>query len=290
MFWNNKKVNINNYLEVFKDYPKSIKEVIRSAILDDTPIEPYIVKYKNNPYLFWEIKMSLDEGISPNIFKYIKSGDILDKIRQLSLKGINIKPLEKYLAMGLTDEYYKYILKWYEKGYALEKYKFNILPENILESFDYGLSLGYPMHIFNNGVQYSNRYIKACLKILSNKRQVNKYLDGNWDIDVLEMLSNYSRYKYYEKMVDFITTDITPSVLEEIYNCCKVGMPLGDISSVDSSGIYVYSSSQIKIIREAFIKGLDYNLLLNPELSIKDMYSIEEDMELNSKKKISGRL
>jgi len=290
LFFCGKKVNINNYSEVFKDYSKDVKEVIRSAILDDTSIAPYIGRFKNDPYMLWQVKMALDEGLDFRWFELVNSGSILFKLREMKEGGINIEPLKSYFSKGLSDSHYKYIVKWYSEGYALEKYNFDILQDSLLDSFDYGISLGYPMYIFNTGVNYSKEYILCCLRMLSNGKSVQRFLDGTWNTENLELLAKFSKSRYYDKLIVYVTKEITPSVLEELYNCAKVGMPLNEVSMIDSSGVYVYSAIHISLIREAFLNNWNYSCLLNPELSINKINSILDDLRYSSMKKVSGRL
>ena len=290
MLFGRKKVNINNYLEVFKEYSKDVKEVIRSAILDDTPIAPYIDRYKNDPYMLWQVKMSLDEGLDEGWLDIVGSGSVLFSLRELYGRGINIEPLKNYFSKGLSSNHYKYIVKWYGEGHSLSKYNFDILQDELLDTYDYGISLGYPMYIFNNGVNFSRKYILCCLKILSNGKTINRFLDGTWNIENLELLSKYSKSKYYDKLVCYVTKDITPAVLEELYSCAKVGMPLNEVSIIDGEGVYLYSGVHISLIREAFLNNWDYSILLNPDLSINKINNILEELRYTSKKKVSGRL
>lgn len=294
MKWKGKKVTIGNYSEIFKGYSKDIVDVIRSAVLDDTPLEPYIKRFSRNPYLLWQVKLALDEELDNFWFEVITDGDILYKIRNLRNKGINIEPLKKYITVDLSSKYKNYILSWYEMGVALNKYDFSILPEDLLEVFNIGIEKGFPMYIFNNGVQFSKEYLLCCIKILSNRgtgSSVAKFLNGEWDIGVMRLLSKYSgSSRYYSTLIEYVTSDITPSILEELYNCCRAGMSLSDVAILDSNGLYVYSSSQLMMIREAYVNNWDYKRLLNPELSINDARGILNELELYSKRKISGRL
>lgn len=263
MLWKGKKVNINNYNEVFAEFPLDIREVVRSAILDDTPIEHYI-KRGVDPYLLWQIKLGLDEGLDSEWFSILRSGNVLKSIRDMKARNINIEPLKEVLRQyRLDDEYYKYILNWYNKGIALEKYNFSIIPKKLLETFGYGVSRGYPMHMFNTGVSYNSEYILYCLKILANGKNISKFLSGSWDDANMALLTKYSSSKYYDKLIDYVTINITPSILEELYECCKVGMPLDEISAIDDDGIYVYSKLHLEKAREAFLLKLDYRELLN---------------------------
>lgn len=290
MIWNGKKVNINNYNEVFKDFSVDVREVIRGALLDDTPITPYISKFKKDPYMLWQVKMGLDEGIDTEWFHLLNSGKLLQKVRVLTKKGINLNPLKKIIKPELSEKYCDYIFSWYSKGVSLEKYDFSILPESLLEVFDKGISLCYPMYIFNNGVCFTDGYVLCCLKILSNKKSVSMFLGGDWDEANLALLGRYAGTKYYDNMIEYITKDVTPSILEEIYECCKVGMPLDEITKVDSDGVYLYRKSHISLIREAFLNKYNYEELYNPNLSTAEVSEIYSEMSLGSMKKLKGRL
>lgn len=289
MQWNGIKITINNYNEVFKNYSIDIREIIRSAVLDGTPIEHYIDKFKNDPYLLWQVKLSIDEGISPFWFNGVVSGRLLYSIRELNRRGINIEYLAEYFSLGLQDDYYEYIIKWYSYGYNISKYNFDILPKNLLSVFDYGLSLNFPMYMFNNGVNFSEEYIMCCLKILSNEKDISIFLNGDWNIENLELLSKYSRSRYYDTLVKYISIEITPFVLDELFECCRVGMPLDDVAVVDD-GVYIYSGVHISLIRQAFLDKLDYRCLLDSTLAIKELHSKLDNLKSKTGKKVSGIL
>lgn len=291
MIWKGELVTLSNYERVFDGFSKDVLEVIRSALFDCTPIEKYINRFSNNPYMLWQVKLGIDEGLDDDWFYICPSGDTLLKIRELRFKNINLNALKSILSgSNLSEVYFKYILRWYEKGIYLGKYNFSILPEDLLEVFNYGINLGYPMYIFNNGVHFSYEYIIGCLRLLSNGKKVDKFLKGDWDIVNISLLADYSKSKYYDKFIDYITNSITPSVLEEIYKCCRVGMPLKGVTSLDSDGLYLYNGVIINLAREAFLKKFDYGRLLEPGISVVDATSIMHEMELNATKNISGRL
>ena len=146
------------------------------------------------------------------------------------------------------------------------------------------------MQKFNNGIQFTDEYIRSCLRILANKRSITKFLKGDWDLPNLSLLEKYSKTKYYDKFIDYISKDITPSVLEEIYECCKVGMPIELVSMIDEDGIYVFSGTHIGLARDAYLKDYDYKTLLNPELTFSEANALYNEMGLNATKRLSGRL
>ena len=291
MIWNSKVVNLSNYNIIFKGYSKETLEVIRSALFDGTKLEPYINRFRSDPYMLWQVKLSLDEGIDGVWFSICPNGKVLCKIRELVAKGINVKPLmEVFKCSSLSESYFDYILKWYEKGVYLGKYNFSILPEDLLPTFDYGISLGYPMYQFNTGIHYSHDYILACLRILSNGKSIKRFLGNDWDLANINLLARYSKSKYYDKLVEYVSKEITPSVLEEMYSCCKVGMPLKEISLVDKDGVYVLSGTQINLAKEAYLKKWEYSSLLKPGMSTSEVIAEYNSLELSMSKRLSGRL
>lgn len=288
MIWQSKKVNLNNYNEVFKDYTVDVREVIRSAILDDTDIAKYIRCYRDDAFMLWQIKLAIDEGVNPRWFSATSRFTTIKKIRQLKYKGINVDSVLPYIeGNALTETCIEYILKWFERGVVLEKYDFSILPNALLDVFDYGVGLRYPMYIFNNGVQYTDEYIRLCLKILSNKKQISKFLNGDWDIANLSLLAKYSSTKYYDILVEYVSVSITPSILEGLYECCRIGIPLERVAIVDEDGIYIYSREFIELIISAFTNKYDYTKLLGASMS--EAYCIYSELELESSRKLSGR-
>ena len=294
MYYNGTRVNINNYKSVFKGCSRGVLDVVRSAILDDTPLGKFIDLCCDDYHLLFEVKMALDVGLDISFLDtFMGSGcsfEVLATLRGLYSKGININPLLKYFENRVSYPHIKYIVKWYGKGYSLERYDFSILPSELLEVFDYGFSLNYPMYLFNNGKQYSESYIRCCLKLLSNSKPIDMFLGNDWHIENLDMLASYSKSKYYDKLIEYVTVNITTSVLEELMLCCRSGMPLDGVSALDEDGLYVFDPNMIRLIRGAFNNKYDYTRLINTELSFSDMRSIYKEMELSSRKRISGRL
>lgn len=291
MIWQGNVVNLSNYNRIFKSYSKEVQEVIRGALFDCTEITDYIDRFKNDPYMLWQVKLAIDENLDTEWFAICPDGVSLAKVREMSNRGINMKPLMKLLnGTKLSGVYFKYILKWYHKGIYLGKYNFSILPEGLLEVFDYGISLGAPMHLFNNGVCFEYGYVLSCLKILSNGKDISKFLDGDWDLANISLLAEYSKTKYYDKFIDYIQKTVTPSILEEIYECAKSGLPIREVTVVDTDGLYVFSKIHIALAREAFYKKLAYKKILQPGISISEATSILNELELAKGKRLSGVL
>lgn len=295
MQYKGKRVNLSNYNKEFENLSRDSRDVIRSAILDDTPLGVYVDKFGRDPYMLWQIKLGLDEYLDSRWFSIAKSGEALYKVRELSNKGINIDILLDFVTEETPDVYLGYVLRWYEMGVNVEKYKFDILPEKLLNVFDFGLKRGFPMYLFNTGkaYRYSERYIKSCLVIMSNRKSIEGFLDGDWDESILETLGEYSKSKYYDRVIKYTEKCITLSLLEALLKCVKSGMldkDLERIFVVDEEGYYVYDSFRVEVFLKAFEKDLDFSSLLDTSLSIKDLYLRLDELELTKNTKIKGRL
>lgn len=290
MIWKNKRVNMSNYQEVFRGYSRPIRELVRSAIMDDTPIGNYIDKYKNNYHMLWEVKLALEVGLDPKWFDIVTSHALLSEVRVLFENGMDIEPLAKHFSMQLSSDHYKYILKWYKQGISLDKYDFSIVDRKLLSVYDSYFNLGISMEVFNTGESYSVRYLVACVSIYRSGNDVSKFLDGKWDEENLLLLAKYSKSKYYKKMIGYVDKEVTPSLLEEMYALVKQGSGHYEELFKVVNGEYVYSDRKLALIRKALLKGYDYVSLIDDTLSLDDMYSKYNELELTSKRKVSGRL
>lgn len=289
------KVNLSNYNDVFENLSVDAREVVRSAILDDTPLGAYIDKASENPYLLWQIKLGIDDVLDTRWFGVLDSGEILYRVRQMKSKGINVDRVLDFVYVGMSRDRWEYVLDWYELGVPLEKYNLSILPESLLRVFDFGIRRGFPMHIFNTKYadRYSEDYVKNCLVIMSNKKSIQRFLDGSWDRYILGVLGEYSKSKYYDGLISFVNSNISLSVLEALYSAIRSGVPLDimkELASVDKDELYLYSKAQIEVVRKAYEDGLDCSNLLDPKLSSKDMEEVVNELKVSQRGKIRGRL
>lgn len=289
MIMNGSKVNLKNYEQVLKGYSKDVLDVVRGAILDDIDISKYIQKCKNNPYLLWQIKLALEEGLEGDWLGGITDGRVLEGVRGLDKDGYSVKSFLKILGEGYTWDVAKYLFSWYRSGCNLDSYDFAILPDGLLPVFDWGIRLGYPMHLFNTGLQYSPEYIRCCVKILSNRHSIQSFLDEIWDIFLLKAISEYSSSALYGEVIPYITKDATPSIVEGLFDCCKIGMNLEELAVLGSDGLYLYSYSQLDLLRDAFKSNLDYSEMLG-KADFGEMLGVYNLLLLDSQKRLSGRL
>ena len=188
---------IDNFRSILSDFSRDLQDVVRSAILDGVDISEYIDKCKNNPYRLEQIRLGKIEGLNPIFFSY-QAGDIIKGIRNLRQMGINLSPVEKYREADMDIRSLYYLIEWCKAGYDISNLDLRVLPVNLLGYFDEGLEMGLDMSIFNNGVQFSNRYLKGCMQIHREGLDVQKFLMGDYPEEVIDYLASmvYDRRRY----------------------------------------------------------------------------------------------
>ena len=297
MKYKNSPLILDTFRYLLKGYSIDIQDIVRSAILDDIDIVEYIEPCKDNPFRLDQIRLSLKEGMSRQFFT-LTSGETIYKIRKLKAKNRNIKYIEDQLSKGvLSQKHIEYILKWVDNGINISKLDINIIPETLLSTFDYGLSSGFDMSIFNTGIYYTQDYLMTCLHLMEIGISVDSFLFCDWSIDVLILIQSFSKFVSDDKLnrISYLIKNIDCNCpLERVkaaYNLARVGLPLEELMKKDKDS-YVYETECLVIVYNAYIKKLDYKKLISscPNGLAKNMKILFDEMLLASHKKISGRL
>lgn len=289
MQFKGEKLLLDNFRGILKDYTVDIQDVVRSAILDDIDLSPYIEDCLNSPYKLEQIRLALKDGLSSDFFKL--SGDVIYKIRLLNKKGTSLSQIERQLRNGLNDEYMSYLVKWVDDGINISKLNIGIIPKKLLETFDYGLRNGFDMCQFNTGVSYSSKYIMLCLQILKNGKSVSSLLNGDWSLPCLDVLVKFSKSSetQWNRLISNVDYSISSSRLHSLCSICKSNIDLVKLQEKDSNGKYIYDDECLTILFEAFCSNLNLQFLLK-ETNPRKMRDIKNTLELQKKRKVSGRL
>ena len=173
MKYKNTELLLDNFRQVLKDFSVDVQDVVRSAILDGVDISQYINVCKNNPLRLDQIRLGLKEGID-KIFFSITSGECIYKIRKLDSQLLNIVS-SKMCKESLSGESLGKLIDWATAGYDLYDITISIIPKTLYEVFEQGFQKGFDMRIFNNGRNYTADYIRYCLVMISNGRDVTPF-------------------------------------------------------------------------------------------------------------------
>ena len=279
---------LDNFRDELYEFSVDIQDVVRSSILDNVDISPYIKQCKDNPYKLDQIRLGMKEGMNKIFFSV--DGEVLYQIRKIMKRGVNLKQIEKQLENKLSDEYIEYMLKWVDDGINISKLNIAIIPKNLLETFDYGLRSGFDMSIFNNGYSYSPDYIKLCLQIIQNGKSVSFLLMGDWDLLCVNTLSKLSRMDK-SKWVLFthnISKDDTPVRLSWLSKLVKAGVDIKRLQGKENNK-YIYDEECLSLILRACKENIDVDKLLKAH-SAEEMNNLLLNLELQRKRTISGRI
>ena len=278
---------LDNFRSELKEFIVDIQDVVRSAILDGVDISDYIEDCSNNPYKLEQIRLAMKENLSKDYFRL--SGDSIYQIRKLNSRGVALSHIEKQLKSNLSDEYMSYLVRWVDEGINVSKLNIAIIPKNLLETFDYGLSKGFDMSIFNTGISYTSKYIMLCLQIAKNGKPISFLLNGDYSIASLEVLVKFSKVSetHWERLISVIDCNTSSERVYLLCNLCKTNLDLNVLQRRDQ-GKYVYANSCLSVLVEAFTANLDLKELLL-ETDPSAMKSKKDAMVLKSKRKVSGR-
>lgn len=289
MKYNNKDLILDNFRDLLFDYSVDVQDVVRSSILDNIDIIPYIKIYKDDAYKLDQIRLAIKEGLPKTFFK--TTGDMLYQIRQMSRRGVDLSSIENQLKSNLSEQSTKYLIKWVDDGINISKLNIAIIPNSLLDTFDYGLRSGFDMTEFNNGKNYSSKYIKLCLQIKKNDKPISFLLSGEWSLDSLTVLSRESKMQKnkWQLLVQGIDEQVSTSRLDLLVKLVKAGVPINKLQQKSTKNTYVYDEDCLSIIHEGFFSNLDLEVLMQTT-SAKEMQVLKSQLELDKKRKISGKL
>ena len=289
MQYKKQELILDNFRHLLYEYSVDVQDVVRSSILDNIDIIPYLNIYKEDAYKLDQIRLSIKEGLPKIFFK--TSGTMLYQIRQMHKRGIDLSSIENQFKYNLSEQSMQYLIKWVDDGINISKLNLAIIPNHLLETFDYGLRSGFDMIEFNNGKSYSSKYIKLCLQIKKNDKPISFLLSGEWSIDNLTLLSSESRMQdnKWQTLTSNIDESISIKRLELLSKLVKVGAPIERVQVKDSKGHYSYNNMCLELLYGASLSNLDLEVLLRTTSS-EEMRVLKSQLELDKKRKISGKL
>lgn len=296
MEYRNQVLLLDNFRSILSSFSLDVQDVVRSAILDGVDLNPYIERFREDPYKLDQIRLGLKSGLDPVYFQL--SGENIYKLRVLRDRGVNISEVETQIKKSnfgtANQEYVTRALRWLEAGYDISGLKISSIPLNLLNVFEQGLKNGISMVEFNNGKQYDSDYIKQCIQIRENGFSINRFLNEFWSLDVLRTLSVFSRSKNVQLWNALLGNIDSKTSNERVNLLIKLVMSrvsIEDLQKKNSNGVYVYDDACLVWVQQAFDKRLDYNRLIQETTDAEKMEELIRAMDLaKSTKGVSGRV
>jgi len=289
MKFNGTELILDNFRDLLFSYSIDIQDVVRSSILDNVDICPYIQDCVNSPFKLDQIRLALKEGMMKDEYLFL-TGEMLFQIRKMSKRGVSLTQVQKQLQNGLSEEYIIYLLQWVDDGINLSKLNIGIIPKSLLDTFDYGLRGGFDMSLFNNGVTFPIKYVMNCLQILNNGKSITFLLSGDWDLPCVEYLNKFSKVsnKVWSALVNNIAPNTSLERLKLLALLVKANVSIVKLQEkVDSKQLY--NNKCLSILHSGLLLDLDIDELMT-ETNPEKMEQLKSKLELAKKKTISGRL
>lgn len=281
MKYNGVEMILDNFRSLLFDMSVDVQDVVRSAILDGIDISNYIIPCRDNPYKLDQIRLAKKEDFPEGLIDST-TGEMLYQLRRLRQRGIDLSSVESQLENGaLSNEYMEYMLNWVCDGINLQGLNIAIIPKNLLETFDYGMRSGFDMTPFNTGYSYSSEYVKLCLMISKNGKDVSIFLKGDYNLNVLRILSNISKISIqrWNMLVNNIDSGITKDRLERLIPLIKSGVSIVKLQKKED-GEYIYNCECLEIVYQAYLSKLDYKSLIQETTDATKMKERVAEMEL----------
>lgn len=283
MVVNGVKLLLDNFRLELSNYSVDIQDIVRSAILDDIDISEYLGSCKDSPFKLDQIRLGLKESLPEVYFKF--SGQTIYSIRSLRRRDIDTSSVERQ-ASNLSDTHMGYLLRWVERGYSVSDIDMAIVPESMLNVFEYGLQNGFDMLEFNNGQVYSERYIRSCLKIKKFGKPITVLLSGEFSIEVVELLGNIcpsiSKESRWNNLMDAISPSMSGTRVAALTEVAKYGVNPARVKDKEEQALG-YLLSALKM-------GLkDIDSIINSD-DLVYIESVIQSAKLQRGKTLHGRL
>lgn len=291
MEYKGRQLVLDNFRVLLSEYSVDVQDVVRSAILDGVDIIKYIGECRDNPYRLDQIRLCLKEGISNSIL-LLQSGSMIYKLRKLESSGMDLSSIVLQLSKGtLSEIYLDKVISWIEKGYKISELNVSIIPRDLLDVFEYGLSIGNNMLKYNNGKDYNPQYLMLCLRIANNGKNVGFLLGGDYCLESVKVLYKYSKMNIskWNDVYRHIDKNISSSRLELLMKLALNEIPIRKVQ-VMSEGSYVYSEEYLGYLLSVVKDNLDVDVLLKRTTDVVELKSVVSEILVERGKKLGVRL
>ena len=283
---------LDNFRTVLKDFSVDVQDVVRSALLDNVSIEKYLDSCRNNPYRLDQIRLGMKEGIDEGYFQY-SSGEVIRGIRGLLKKDVNLSPLKKYRSGALSDKCFLYLIYWCKDGFNVSNLNMSIIPDYLLEFFDFGVRHDIDMKPFNNGYQYSINLVDYLIRIVENGCPIDKFSKGEWSNGVLDIMLNLSKLQSksrYMSMYKVLSGDINEELLGVLELISSMDTKVFNEIADSREGVSKYSIEEYKLLSDGYKNGISVIGMLRDGRSDEEIKGYITKKKLEKGRVLSGSL
>lgn len=278
-------ITMNNYFEVFKDFEPDIIDEIRSAVLDDTPISPFIKPCGSDSFKLGQFRMALREYVPKEYLNPKLSGRCVYLIRQCFRSGIDMSSLLPYIkgSLKLENASIESIIKVLIAGGDIRKVDFTIVPKDNIEIICEGLIKKFPMWLCVSSEGYlTTSFIRQLMKGMQLQVDIHPFLNGKWSEEQLVLILSNARALNVNEFLEYVNYKFSVEHLVEVIDLARDDYDYTLLCLQDEDGSPSFNPYQMVVLSKAIKDDVINEDMYNPNINDMDM----EDMynELLAKK------
>lgn len=275
-------LTFENYATRLEGFSQDIKDEVRSAILDNTPIGDFIDVCRDDPFRLQQLRLAAKEFYPTWVFK-VEDGANIYRIRNLS--GVSVEMVENQVSAGLPREYIEELISWIEEGVVIpEDFNMRRVPKTILTPVSTAIKSGVDpnaiVKLSKGNEEAAGLYVQIAVKGLS----LGKFEGKNLLNSCLGSVAELAGRPYIGTVVELLEPRSGSEEVEVLWELAKSGF---DFSLFE--GDY-YTSMQLSWIHQAFIEKFDVTKMLDTELNNSELNEIYNTLATDRSKRLSGRL
>lgn len=269
------KLTLDNYAQYLQNYSIDVKDEVRNALLDGIDLIPYVKMCKNDPFRLQQIRLAIKEfpDIKEEFFNL--DGSTLYKAREYLRKNLLSSQALKILRANVDPIGWDIMLELDSRGYDLSKYDFSKIPNHLLKEFKWGIQLDLDISHLVTGLDYPKEFVLACIRLETLGIKTKRFIEEHWDLGTVIELSKYVPYPHLDFLLSKLTNRSIPAYVECFVDLVNAGVLNDKVYERDYFGYEVFMPSQLEFIAETAREGFSIDSMLDPRLSLEEMYILK---------------
>lgn len=290
-------VTLNNYMEIFNGLEPDVLDEVRSAILDDTPISPFIKACQFDSYKLGQFRLALREYVPKEYLNPKLSGSCIHLIRQCYHANIDLSPLLYYIEgmLKLENDSIERIIKVMIAGGDIRKVDFTIVPKDNISTICEGLIKGYPMWLCVSNEGYlTSSFIRQLMKGMQLQIDIHPFLNGKWSEEQLVLILSTARSVDVNELLKYVNYKFSVEHLVEVIDTARNNLDYTLLCLQDDDGTPSFNSYQMAVLSKAIKDDVICEEIYNPNINDMDMEDIYKKLiakkEAERKPLLKGQL
>ena len=276
--YNDVRVTLDNYKSIFSNCSPDVLDEIRLAILDDTPIIPFIKLCGNNSYKLGQIRLALREMLPLEYLCTNATGKTIYYIRNTYKKSELCSNLLAYISntksCRVLPSTFEILAEFTYIGTDISRVDFTKIKASLVPIFCKGLKKGYPMWLLQDEKALDEERVNVYMKMLRKGLDIQLLLNEAWETEKLYILLSYVDRIDLNNFLTYVTPQFTKDELYELLNAYEKGIDITEVCIRDEDGYAVYNNYQMDVLLRAIEEGKFCKELVDPSLSDKAMEDI----------------